>query len=191
MVTKKDIRNRILEVRGQLTQKDWDNKSQQICRRVVTHPLFLAAEEIYCYISFHHEVDTREIIQTAWQQGKRVAAPKVDGKEMEFFYVTSPADLKAGYCNIMEPVTQEKADASDALVIMPGAAFDRECQRIGYGGGFYDKYLERHPRYSRLALAFDLQITDYIPADTYDIKPEVIITESETIEEDLYTDRWL
>lgn len=191
METKKDIRNRILGVRKQLTQEDWSRKSQQIYKRVETHPLFLASEEIYCYINFNHEADTREIIKTAWKLGKKVAAPKVTGKEMDFFYISSAADLKEGYCKIMEPVTKEMADAPEALVIMPGAAFDKECQRIGYGGGFYDKYLERHPHYSRLALAFDLQITDHIPADTFDIKPEVIITESGTIEEELYTDKWL
>lgn len=191
METKKDIRNRILGIREQLTQEEWNSKSRQIYQRVVKHPLFLASEEIYCYINFRHEVDTLGILHAAWQLGKKVAAPKVTGKEMEFYYISSPSDLAEGYCKIMEPVTGRIADASEALVIMPGAAFDRECHRIGYGGGFYDKYLERHPQYARLALAFDLQITDHIPADSYDIKPEVIITESGSVEEELYTDRWL
>lgn len=191
METKKDIRKRVLAERKTLSFEAQTEKTQKIYEQVISHPLFLDAGEIYCYIDYNHEAGTKKLIEKSWELGKNVAVPKVIGDQMEFFYITSFDELKEGYYKIMEPVTEEKADAPEALVIMPGAAFDEECSRIGYGGGFYDKYLERHPGYRRIALAFELQITEHVPADTYDIKPEVIITEKRIIEEELYADRWL
>lgn len=191
METKKDIRKRILSQRKKITPEEWQEKSRQIYQRVTAHPLFLAADEVYCYVNYNQEADTARLIQKCWKLGKKTAVPKVLGDQMEFFYITSFDELEEGYYHIMEPVTKETACAAEALVIMPGAAFDEECHRIGYGGGFYDKYLEKHPEYHRLAIAFEMQITGHVPADTYDIKPEVIITEDRSIEEELFTDRWL
>lgn len=71
-------------------------------------------------------------------------------------------------------------DWTDALMIMPGVAFDRENHRVGYGGGFYDRFLEKHPDIRRVAVAFDFQILDQVPTEPTDICPQIIVTQSDT-----------
>ncbi len=183
MESKKDIRKCVLEKRNCISKQEWEEKSRLICEKVVTHPFFLASDVIYCYVDYRNEVRTREIIETAWEQGKKVAVPKVFGDEMEFHYIQSFEDLEKGYKGIPEPWKECLADdAENVLVIMPGAAFDVTCNRIGYGKGYYDKYLHAHPNYKTLALAFELQMVKHIPAEEYDICPDIIITEENTYE---------
>ena len=76
------------------------------------------------------------------------------------------------------------ADGKDGLLIMPGVAFDEECRRIGYGGGFYDKYLEKHPGLYAIAIAFELQMYRELPCEEHDIRPEKIITEKQVYPQD-------
>lgn len=177
MESKKDIRKRVLKKRNFISKEEWEEKSHCIYEQVVTHPFFLSAEEIYCYIDYKNEAGTSEIIEAAWNEKKRVAVPRITDGEMEFYYINNFKELEAGYCHIMEPVTQEVANGKNVLVIMPGAVFDRKRNRIGYGKGFYDRYLAKYPDFHTLALAFELQMIENISADEHDIKPEVIITE--------------
>ncbi|MBQ8558881.1 MAG: 5-formyltetrahydrofolate cyclo-ligase [Tyzzerella sp.] len=181
MESKKDIRKRVLTKRSNIEEKEWEEKSRRIYEKVVTHPFFLNAEEIYCYVDYKREVSTQKILETAWKLKKKAAVPKITGEDMEFFYIHNFAGLESGYCQILEPTSKELAQGKNVLVVMPGAVFDRNRNRIGYGKGFYDRYLEKHPSYHTMALAFELQMIDSIPADVHDIRPEVIITE-----EDLY-----
>lgn len=174
---KKEIRKEILAKRNMLSKEEWESKSESIFQKVISHPFFLEAEEIYCYIDYKNEVGTQKIIEKAWELRKKVAVPKIIGDEMHFFYINSFEEVEEGYCRILEPTTKQIAEGKNVLVIMPGAVFDKEHNRIGYGKGFYDRYLEKHPTYHTLALAFLLQFIENIPADTHDKKPEVIITE--------------
>lgn len=185
MESKKDIRKRVLADRYNLTDSEWEDKSRLIYEKVVTHPFFLQADAVYCYVDYHREVGTRSILEHAWKQGKKVAVPKVNGETMEFYYIHSFKDLKIGYKGILEPEEDHPATDNYALVLMPGAAFDLRCNRIGYGKGYYDKYLHAHPDYKTLALAFDLQVVDCIPADEYDICPDIIMTEENNYERQL------
>lgn len=180
-INKKDIRKRILVKRSQMPQEEWKEKSRRIFEKVTVHPFFLEAKEIYCYVDYKNEVETRSIIERAWELGKKVAVPKIIEDEMHFFYINSFSELKEGYFHIMEPPTDAKAEGSDVLVIMPGAVFDKNRNRIGYGKGFYDRYLEEHPSYQTLALAFELQFVENIPVDSHDKKPKVIIAEDKMI----------
>lgn len=182
MESKKDIRKRVLEKRNLISDKEWEEKSHNIFERVVTHPFFLKSNAIYCYVDYRREVGTRKIIERAWKSGKKVAVPKVHGDEMEFYYIHSFEDLQDGFKGIPEPSQKYPANDENALVIMPGAAFDTKCNRIGYGKGFYDKYLHAHQKYKTIAIAFELQIVEAIPADIYDICPNIIITEEKTYE---------
>ena len=182
MESKKDIRKRVLETRIQLTDKEWEEKSHRIYEMVVTHPFFLQTDAIYCYVDYRREVGTRRIIEQAWMSGKKVAVPKVLGDEMEFYYIQSFEDLKEGYRGIPEPKQINLAHDANVLVIMPGAAFDKTGNRIGYGKGYYDKYLQLHPNHQTLALAFELQILEAIPTDTHDVCPNIIITEEKIYE---------
>ena len=182
MESKKDIRKRVLAKRNCISSEEWEDKSRLICERVVTHPFFLQADAIYCYIDYRREVGTRMVLEEAWKLGKKVAAPKVLGDEMEFYYIQSYADLEEGYKGISEPKKVNLATDDNTLGIMPGAAFDIKCHRIGYGKGYYDKYLQAHPNYKTLALAFELQMVEHIPTEEYDICPQILITEENTYE---------
>ncbi len=180
MESKKDIRSVVLAKRNQIEKKEWEEKSHQIFKKVITHPFFLNADAIYCYLDYRNEVGTIEIIEYAMELGKKVAAPKVYGDRMRFHYIESVSDVQTGYCDIREPrQTEIVAQDVHALVIMPGAAFDRNRHRIGYGKGFYDRYLEQNPQCHTMALAFSFQMMDAIPCEEHDICPEVIITEEQ------------
>ena len=177
MESKKDIRNQVLAKRMDLSEVEWASKSANICEKVIAHPMFVTAEEIYCYIDFRNEVGTRKIIEKAWSLGKKVAVPKVTGSSMEFYCIQSFDELSPGSWGIPEPNPETVACGKNVLVIMPGAVFDANKHRIGYGKGYYDKYLANHFDYQTLALAFELQMLENIPADEHDICPQFIVTE--------------
>lgn len=170
-----------------MPQKEWQDKNAAIVRRVITHPLFLQAKEIYCYVDYQKEVSTKAIIEQAWLSGKRVAVPRINDCWMEFYYLTEFSQLEKGFCGILEPKNCQKANDRHPLMIMPGAVFDLQCHRIGYGGGFYDKYLETHTDCITMALAFAFQVEKAIPFETYDICPNMIITEEGIIHESKIT----
>ena len=182
MESKKDIRKRVLENRNNITDREWEEKSHCIYEKVVTHPFFLESNAIYCYVDYRREVGTRTIIETAWKLGKKVATPKVNEETMGFYYIQSFDDLHEGFKGILEPREEHLANDEHALVIMPGAGFDDKCNRIGYGKGYYDKYLHTHSNHKTIAIAFELQIVDTIPTETYDICPDIIITEEKIYE---------
>ena len=182
MESKKDIRKRVLEERNCITDREWEERSRNIYHNVVTHPFFLQADTIYCYVDYRREVGTRQIMEYAWKLNKKVAVPKVNDDEMEFYYIHSFEDLQEGFKGIEEPLDTYPAKDEHALIIMPGAAFDTTCNRIGYGKGYYDKYLHAHPNHKTIAIAFELQMVKHVPADEYDICPEIIITEEKTYE---------
>lgn len=182
MESKKDIRTSVLKLRSRMSDEEWCSKSAIISDRVVKHPAFLEADTIYCYVDYKREAGTCSIIEMAWESGKKVAVPKVDGEEMQFYYIRDFSELSEGYYGIMEPYTGKIADAVKPLVIMPGAVFDKMRSRIGYGGGFYDKFLASHPSFKTLAIAFEFQVLEQIPTDSHDICPDILITEEQIYE---------
>lgn len=181
MIEKKEqIRKQALRRRKELPEAMRIAYSRKIAEQLLKHPLFLCAEEIYCYIPYREEVLTWEIIQTAWKCGKKVAVPKVLGdQDMEFYYIRSVEELFSGYCNISEPSgnPEDLARGRNVLVILPGAVFDVTGNRLGYGKGFYDTYLKKHPEYHRIGIAFSVQCTEQIPVEEHDIPAEFVFTE--------------
>lgn len=176
METKKDIRKHVLEMRSNLSKEEWQEKSSIIYERLIMHPFFQKSDELYCYVDFRNEVETRKIIEKAWQLNKKVAVPKIsDG--MNFYYITAWDEIEPGHWGILEPSTGRLAQGENVCVIIPGAVFDLCKNRIGYGKGYYDSYLKAHSDYKTIALAFQLQILDEIPTESHDICPQVIITE--------------
>lgn len=179
MEAKKDIRKKIFAARKQCTDAQIEEWSRNITKRVISLPAFKRAKRILAYADYNHEVITSYLIEEAWKAGKEVAVPKVFGKDMVFYRLKSFEQLKPGYFNIPEPEEGETVDWEDALMIMPGVAFDKSNHRVGYGGGFYDRYLEKHPLLERIAVAFDFQILPEVPTEPTDIFPQIIVTEKE------------
>ncbi|MBQ2117347.1 MAG: 5-formyltetrahydrofolate cyclo-ligase [Lachnospiraceae bacterium] len=184
METKSEIRKTILRARETLTASEIESKSKTIAQKVILTPEYEEADNILLYADYCHEVMTRQIFEDALMRKKRVYFPKSDGLtgNMDFYQTVSVKQLTKGYKGILEPV--EDPDRlykfnkhEDTLIIVPGVAFDTFGYRIGYGKGFYDKFLAKRRQISTIALAFACQIVDEIPKDIHDIKMDKIITE--------------
>lgn len=179
METKKEIRKQIFAARKACTTEQADSWSRDITARVAALPAFRRAQRLLVYADYNREVITRYLIEEAWKSGKEVAVPKVVGKDMIFYKLTDFSQLEPGYYGIPEPAQGKIVEWPQALMIMPGVAFDKENHRVGYGGGFYDRYLEKHPEVERVAIAFSFQILDEVPTEPTDICPQIIVTEKE------------
>lgn len=183
--TKKEIREQYRRIREALPPEMRKSADEMIAKRLFDCAFYQNARFIYCYASLNDEAGTNMIIEEALRNGKRVALPRVRGKRrMEFCFIKSPADLKPGFMGIKEPgpwCPKAPAPFKDSLVLMPGIAFDRNGTRAGYGGGYYDTYLEGHAECIKAALAYSVQIAPEIPAAPADIKVDMIVTEKELI----------
>ena len=178
MESKKDIRKKIFAERKLHTDEQIEAMSRTITDKVTALPAFKNADRILVYADYNHEVVTEYLIKEAWKAGKEVAVPKVVGKDMVFYKLTDFAQLEKGYFGIPEPAHGEIVQWEDAMMIMPGVAFDPQNHRVGYGGGFYDRFLEKHPMIKRVAVAFEFQILPSVPTEPTDISPELIVTEN-------------
>ena len=145
---------------------------------------------MFVYASYKSEVETMELIKGALRRGKKVAVPKVDGHDMWFYEITSWEELFPGYNGILEPQIREAAPVqpkNSDVFLVPGAVFDLAGRRIGYGGGYYDRYWNRiNSAYGAtpyfMALAFDCQIRRRgVPSEKHDKKMDCIITERRVI----------
>lgn len=177
MEEKKQIRKQIFAARKAHTDAQIEEWSRMIADRVTTLPEYKDVKRILAYADYNHEVMTGFIIEAAWRDGKEVAVPKVVGQDMVFYKLTDFAQLEKGYFGIPEPARGEIVQWEDAMMVMPGVAFDKENHRVGYGGGFYDRFLEKHPQIRRVAVAFEFQMLPEVPTEPTDISPEIIVTE--------------
>ena len=182
MDEKKEIRKRILGIRENMDRNDWLEKTNAISENVLAHPWFERADTIYCYVDFRGEAGTGRIMEKAWEEGKKVAVPRTTKDSMEFYYIFSLEETAPGNFGVMEPVTDRMADGKDGLMIMPGSVFDEEGHRIGYGKGYYDRYLVSHPGLHTMAIAFDFQVMEEIPFEPHDKKAAIIVTDRRIID---------
>ncbi|WP_158589452.1 5-formyltetrahydrofolate cyclo-ligase [Butyrivibrio sp. CB08] len=188
-MTKNEARERAIAKRDGLDGELILEKSRVIFEKVTALTEYIEAENILVYASMRSEADTFELILDALSGGKRVFCPKVTDKKnglMKFVPISSIEDLVEGYFGIREPVLPEgykepEFDLWKTLMIMPGVAFDKDRNRVGYSGGFYDRYLYGHKGLKAIAIAFECQVMDdIIEMDHYDIRPDMLITEEST-----------
>lgn len=178
---KKSLRKRMLSVRAQLTQDDRIRAEILLNEKLFGHLWFYKAQNILIYCSYGSEFDTRSIINESLRQLKNVYVPKVMGKEMQFYQIHGMDDLEDGYKGILEPkegTTEFQAipeREEDTLMIMPGVAFDCFRNRLGYGGGYYDRYLADKPYLHTIAIGYKCQMIEHIETEKNDVKPEQII----------------
>ena len=157
-----------------MTDEEFSKKSLRICNRLLNNSQYLKSKVIYCYYSVNKEVDLLPFIKQALEDGKIIAFPKVKGQNMDFFEVKSLEELEPGYFNIPEPPETTPAPKGD-LIIVPGVAFSKKGERLGYGGGFYDRFLEHHKVYT-IGVAYDFQIMNSLPTEEHDMKLNEIIS---------------
>jgi 5-formyltetrahydrofolate cyclo-ligase len=180
---KKEIRKMVLAARDSLSTGQRTAKSREIEERLFSLPEFKAARIVLFFASFRSEVDTGPMIRRALTFGKRVVLPKVKGAELGLYEITDwDKDVSPGAWGIPEPQENRpvRLDEID-LILVPGAAFDGQGNRLGYGAGFYDKLLSTFTK-TTVALAFEAQIVPRVPAELHDIPIDKIATERRVIE---------
>ena len=175
---KDDLRKHVLDARFKLSPEERKAKSREIEKRLFGLAEFSGARTIMFFASFRSEVETHDMVRRALAEGKRVVLPKVKGKELALFRIRDfDRDVVPGAWEIPEPLHGTPAKLRDIdLVLVPGAVFDEQGNRLGYGAGFYDRLLASFNGMT-VALAFELQIVENVPAATHDVPMKKIVTE--------------
>lgn len=181
-LSKQQIRKYIKSIKSEMTESEILIKSRSIENKLMETMEYKEASSIYVFISYNQEVLTSGIIEKSLKDGKKVYVPKIYGDVIRFHEIHSlEADVSPGAFGILEPLGGPADESHEGLMIMPGVAFDRELHRLGYGGGYYDKYLAIPNSHLKMAVAYEFQILDSIPTDEFDVKMDIIITENEII----------
>ena len=166
---KRALRRTIAERRKQYPQEVLADLSAQITERILALEAYQKARTVFLYMELPGEVQMRALIEQCLRDGKKL------------YEIRDFDHLVRGAMNILEPDPAVCAcldEEEDALMIMPGVAFDTKRHRIGYGGGFYDRYLQEHKKHPTAAAAFDFQLFDEVPYESTDICPDCLVTPS-------------
>ena len=175
---KKALRAEIKAKKRAMTEEQIAATSEALARQLYDHPAYKEATSIFGYLSYNQEVRTMPMLEQAQRDGKRVAVPKVIGDTMIFIWLDDLSRIELGYCNIPEPIDNgPEAIDETALVMMPGLAFDPTGRRCGYGGGFYDRYLEQHPNHPTIAMCYGFQMFDQLDTDPHDIPVNYVLSQ--------------
>ncbi|MGG0187077.1 5-formyltetrahydrofolate cyclo-ligase [Bacillus rhizoplanae] len=182
---KKRLRKEILQRMNALSEEQYTTLSEKIADSLYKQQEWIAAQTIGITLSMEREVNTYAIIEKAWEEGKAIVVPKCnrETRTMTFRQITNFEQLETVYMNLREPdpsITEEVSAEEIDLLLVPGVAFTRKGERVGYGGGYYDRYLVNY-KGKTLSLVFDFQIVSHIPVEPFDKTVQKIITEKETI----------
>ena len=173
---KKELRRTIRERKRAMTEEEIVSRSEKLGVLFSQSEAYKAAKTIYGYLPYNQEVRTVPMLEQALKDGKRVAVSKVYGDEMKFLYLDDLSQVEKGYAGIPEPIADGPvADDDTALVLMPGLAFDPAGHRIGYGGGFYDKFLAAEPNHPTLALCYEFQMLPELHTEEHDIPVDTVL----------------
>ncbi|MEA0554887.1 5-formyltetrahydrofolate cyclo-ligase [Lysinibacillus irui] len=184
---KTTLRNKVKEALSTMSDNTYHSQSLAIVKKVLQEPYIIEANTIGLTISNKPEVDTFLLIEELWQLGKKVAVPKCHPKtrEMSFYAIDSFAQLETIYMHLREPIPErcEFVDANEMdVILVPGVVFDRYGYRIGYGGGYYDRYVLNYKKGKLLSMLFDEQIIDRVPTEEHDCPVDIIVTPSKRID---------
>lgn len=180
--SKKEIRKKVLSLRDNInesTKKEWDNL---IFDKLVNSQEYKNSQTISIFVSYASEVDTINIIKRMFDDHKKVCVPRVISKEngMKMYALNSFKDLNKGFKGIPEPsiACTEISPKEIDLIVIPGSAFDRTGSRIGYGGGFYDRYLQLLDITTKqIAISYSIQLLEHVPTEPFDLKVPCLITD--------------
>ena len=190
LVKKKELRKEVLKLRDTLTKEERKEKSNQIAKRVIAMNEFKKANVILLYEAIRSEVETTAICEAAKQMEKVIYWPRVIGDRMEFYLVNDVTEFEISRFGIREPKMVEEnrfvpQKQDEIMVVMPGVAFDEEGNRIGYGGGYYDKYLQwleglvEPCCIYKIGVAFKPQIVKVgqIETEVHDVRADYVVWE--------------
>ncbi len=175
------LRKLALSNRDGLSGEYRDSAGKIIAEKLLNHPLVKDAKIIMCYMSFRSEVPTMEIVEKLSTRGKKLCFPLCEkGGIMQAYHPIDENSWQKGLMGIDEPAQDKSeliAPEDIELIICPMVAFDSEKRRMGYGGGYYDRYIPRCKKAACIGIAFDAQKMDAVPTDSHDRKMDIIITE--------------
>ena len=170
---KKEVRKELLYLRDNL--EDRYNKSMIIKNKILDLDIYKNSKVIGLYYSMKSEVDTKELIKDSLSLGKKVLLPRIINKnKMIFIEINNDTEYDKSPFGVMEPIGEEYKDID--LIICPGVAFDKENNRLGYGRGYYDKYLAKHDIY-KIGICYHEQLIDKLDIEEHDIKMNSVITD--------------
>jgi 5-formyltetrahydrofolate cyclo-ligase len=180
------IREELLDIRGKLGKDEHEKKSRQIIKALMDSNLYKESNNIMVFISFKNEIDTHEFIKKAIEDGKNIFVPITipDGKKLKPSQLKSFDELEPGFYNILTPKKEfiRFIDPKDLdLIVVPGLGFDKSGYRVGFGGGYYDRFLSGLKNAKKVSIAFDFQILDEVPKESFDIPVDCIYTEKRKI----------
>jgi 5-formyltetrahydrofolate cyclo-ligase len=173
---KQTLRKQIREKKRAMTPAQIEEKSRILGELFAQTEEYRRAGTIYGYLPYNQEVRTVAMLEQALRDGKKVAVPKCYGDEMRFIYLEDLSQVAPGYAGIPEPIADGPvAEDQTALVLMPGLAFDPQGHRIGYGGGFYDRFLAEEPGHPTVALCYDFQMLPQLDTEEFDIPVDKVL----------------
>ena len=173
---KKQLRSEIRARKRAMTEEEIREKSRILTEKFLSTEAYRNARTVYGYLPYNQEVRTVPLLEQALRDGKQVAVPKVYGEEMRFILMEDLSRVEKGYAGIPEPIADGPvAEDETALVLMPGLAFDPRGHRIGYGGGFYDKFLASEPGHPTVALCYGFQMFPHLETEEFDKSVDLVI----------------
>jgi 5-formyltetrahydrofolate cyclo-ligase len=177
------LRKRIQSIRDNIPKDEKERLDAAIAAHLISWEAYRSSKALFCFVSFRSEINTRPILEKSIQLDKTVSVPKINlaSGEMRAFIIDDfESCLEPGEYGILEPVSScRELDYSHLdLIITPGLAFTSRGERLGYGGGFYDRFIERHFQATICALVYDRLVLNEIPVKEHDVPVDYLITES-------------
>jgi len=176
------IRKKIKSARNFLSTEERKKKSQLISSYVLNHCATIKAQTIFCYISFASEVSTIQILKNFFQLQKTVCVPKIVSGALQPIIVTNLDHLYKNQFGYLEPIANQPITSKIDLCLTPGIAFTISGKRLGYGKGYYDQFFAKHPKFTKIGLAFEIQILADLPTNSNDQLIDLLITEKGVID---------
>lgn len=181
-VIKEQIRRDFKTRRRLLSCEHVRINSDKICENFLDSDIYKNCQNILAYSTIQNEVDLSQIINQALLDNKNLFLPRIEGDSMNFFRINNTDKLQIGSYNILEPQNGTVyQDSTNSIMLVPGIAFSTQGARIGFGKGFYDKYLSQHKSIFKIGIAYDWQITKSWVTNEFDINMNMIITEKREV----------
>lgn len=182
MEEKAEIRRRMKQLRQQLTKQEREEIGTSVMKQLFLMREFTECQIFFTYLSHGQEIPTHALTKEAISQGKLVAVPKVTGEgTMTFYQIHAPSDCTPGAFGILEPEGGRELtpDMGKSLLLLPGLAFTKTGKRLGYGGGYYDRYLAAYPQAFSAAPAYPFSVLEDLPAEAHDIRANALVLPNE------------
>lgn len=175
-MNKQALRAWIRQQKRAMTPEEIALRSMELCRMAAETEAYRNAEALYGYLPFNQEVRVLPLLRKALADGKQVALPRCQGRDMHFIWMSDLSRIRPGALGAPEPVDADPlAEDETALVLVPGLAFCPSGHRLGYGGGYYDRFLSREPSHPTIALCYDFQLVPTLEPEPHDIPVDLVL----------------